>query len=564
MKIIRKSYLFFLLAPLFFAADCSKKNTPDPVPEPLPVALQLTNARLDNAAATTNVNYNIRTGVSIKLSFNNALDKATVISSVSVLENNTGAIPVNYGYENNDSTLVITASSPLKNLTRYTITATRALQSSKKGKLNADFSMQLITQIDSARKFPVISDNALLDTIQKRTFKYFWDYGHPVSGLARERSNSTPETVTSGGSGFGIMSITVAISRNFITRAQGLARMQTIVAFLKNTAQKFHGAFPHWLNGTTGTVIPFSAKDNGADLVETSYLMAGLLTARQYFNGLDAAETTLRNDINILWNGVEWDWFRNGGQNVLYWHWSPSDNWAMNFPIRGWNECLITYVLAASSTTHNVPANVYSTGWTANGSNGFTNGSSYYGYQLPLGPQLGGPLFFSHYSFLGINPNGLSDVYANYQTQTKNHTLINYEYCKANPKNYFGYSDSCWGLTASDIQNGYTASSPTNDVSVIAPTAALSSFPYTPAESMKALKFFYYVLGDKIFKEYGFIDAFSLQQLWYANSFLAIDQGPIIVMIENYRSGLLWNLFNSCPEVKNGMKNVLGFTAPYL
>jgi hypothetical protein len=564
MKRKNGNYLFFLLWPLFFAADCSKKSTPDPVPEPLPVTLKLTNARLDNAAAATNVNYNIRTGVSIKLSFNNALDKATVISAASMLENNTGAVSVNYSYENNDSTLIITASSPLKNLTRYTITATTALQSIKKGKLNADFSMQLITQIDSARKFPVIADNALLDTIQKRTFKYFWDYGHPVSGLARERSNSTPETVTSGGSGFGIMSIPVAISRNFITRAQGLARMQTIIAFLKNTAQKFHGAFPHWLNGTTGTVIPFSPKDNGADLVETSYLMQGLLCTRQYFNGVDAAETTLRNDINILWNGVEWDWFRNGGQNVLYWHWSPSDNWAMNFPIRGWNECLITYVLAASSTTHNIPVSVYSTGWTANGSNGFTNSSSYYGYQLPLGPQSGGPLFFSHYSFLGINPNGLSDVYANYQTQTRNHTLINYEYCKANPKNYFGYSDSCWGLTASDIQNGYTASSPANDVSVIAPTAALSSFPYTPNESMKALKFFYYVLGDKIFKEYGFVDAFSLQQLWYANSFLAIDQGPIIVMIENYRSGLLWNLFSSCPEVKNGMKNVLGFTAPYL
>jgi hypothetical protein len=220
--------------------------------------------------------------------------------------------------------------------------------------------------------------------------------------------------------------------------------------------------------------------------------------------------------------------------------------------------------LATASPTHGIPAAVYSNGWTANGTNGFTNGNTYYTYQLPLGPQLGGPLFFSHYSFLGINPNGLSDVYANYQTQTKNHTLINYEYCKANPNDNFGYSDSCWGLTASDINNGYTASSPTNDVSVIAPTAALSSFPYTPNESMKALKFFYYVLGDKIFKEYGFVDAFSLKELWYANSFLAIDQGPIIVMIENYRSQLIWNLFTSCPEVKNGMKNVLGFTAPYL
>ncbi len=339
--------------------------------------------------------------------------------------------------------------------------------------------------------------------------------------------------------------------------------MQTIVAFLKNTAQKFHGAFPHWLNGQTGSVVPFSTKDNGADLVETSYLMEGLLCARQYFNDPGTAETNLRNDINTIWNGVEWDWFRRGGQNVLYWHWSPDYNWDMNMPIRGWNECLITYVLAASSTTHGVPATVYSQGWTGNGSAGFTNGGTYNGVVLPLGPPGGGPLFFEHYSFMGIKPAGLSDAYANYQTQTVNHSRINYEYCRSNPNNWYGYSDSVWGLTASDIQNGYTASSPTNDIGTIAPTAALSSFPYTPTESMKALKYFYYVLGDKIWGDYGFYDAFSLKDLWYANSYLAIDQGPIIVMIENYRSGLIWNLFTSCPEVITGMR-ALGFTAPYL
>jgi hypothetical protein len=564
MKKLNINYLCMLLSPIFFAADCRKKNTASATP-PAPSLLNITTIKLDNAAASPNgINYNVTTRVTIKLAFNNALDKTSVSPAVSLMENGTVTVPVNYSYENNDSILVINSAALLKNLALYSCNTTTALQSIKKSNLSTALNFKFITQIDSSNKFPVISDNALLDTIQKRTFKYFWDYGHPVSGLARERSNATPETVTSGGSGFGIMSVVTGINRNFITRAEGFARLQTIVSFLKNTAQKFHGAFPHWLNGTTGTVIPFSTKDNGADLVETSYLMAGLLTARQYFNGAAASETALRNDITALYNAVEWDWFRNGGQNVLYWHWSPNYNWEMNLPIRGWNECLITYVLAAASPTHGIPATVYSNGWTANGTNGFTNGNMYYTYPLPLGPQLGGPLFFSHYSFLGIDPNGLSDVYANYQTQTKNHTLINYEYCKANPKNNFGYSDSCWGLTASDIKNDYTASSPTNDVSYIAPTAALSSFPYTPNESMKALKFFYYVLGDKIFKEYGFVDAFSLKELWYANSFLAIDQGPIIVMIENYRSQLIWNLFTSCPEVKNGMKNVLGFSASYL
>ncbi len=401
----------------------------------------------------------------------------------------------------------------------------------------------------------------MLDLLQQQTFKYFWDFGHPVSGLARERNNSG-ETVTSGGSGFGVMAIITGIHRGFITRTQGLQRIQTIVSFLKNNADKFHGAFSHWLNGTTGQVIPFSQKDNGADLVETSFLIQGLLCARQYFNGSDPAETQLRNDINTIWHGVEWSWFRKGGENVLYWHWSPNYNWDMNHKIQGWNECLITYVLAASSPTYPIPVEVYREGFARSGA--MQNGNTFYGHILPLGSNLGGPLFFAHYSFLGINPNGLSDLYANYQTQVVNHSKINYEYCKANPRGWWGYSDSCWGLTASDIPGGYTASSPNNDRGVIAPTAALSSMPFTPAESMKALKFFYYTLGDKLWGAYGFKDAFTLHDIWFASSFLAIDQGPIICMIENYRSGLLWNLFTSCPEVKNGMKNVLGFSAPYL
>jgi hypothetical protein len=334
-----------------------------------------------------------------------------------------------------------------------------------------------------------------------------------------------------------------------------------MVSFLKNTAQRFHGAYPHWLNGATGVVIPFSAKDNGADLVETSYLIQGLLCARQYFNSADPAEVALRGDINTISNSVEWNWFRKANENVLYWHWSPNFGWDMNVQIRGWNECLITYVLAASSPTFSIPKTVYDNGWAGNG--GMRTNNIHYGYQLPLGPNLGGPLFFEHYSFLGINPFGLTDQYANYQTQVVNHTKINYEYCKANPKGWYGYSDQSWGLTASDIPNGYSASSPTNDLGVIAPTAALSSFPYTPAESMKALKFFYYKLGDKLWGPYGPKDAFKLSDPWFADSYLAIDQGPITVMIENYRSGLLWNLFMGCPEVKTGMVG-LGFQSPHL
>ena len=551
---MKKVLMAVLLSHAILISACKKGGNPTPPP---PSDFSITSWDIDGV---TNKDDNIGTsaGPVIKLYFPAAIDRATVASAVSL---QTAAYGVNY--QNGDSTLVVQPTSVLTYLSKYKLIVSNTLKSKAGGSLLFPVEIKLQTGYDPSYKFPQITDSALLDLVQKQTFKYFWDFGHPVSGLARERSNGDNNTVTSGGSGFGIMSIVTAVNRNFITRAQGLQRLQLITSFLKNTAQTFKGAFPHWMNGTTGSVIPFSTKDDGADIVETSYLISGLLCARQYFNGSDAAETTLRNDINFISNRVEWDWFTKNNESVLYWHWSPNYNWDMNFKIQGWNECLITYIMAASSVTHIVPATVYTNGWAANGTNGFTNGNTYYGHTLPLGPALGGPLFFSHYSFLGINPNGLTDAYANYTTQTKNHTLINYSYCIANPKSYYGYSNQCWGLTASDIQNGYTASSPSNDVGVIAPTAAISSLPYTPTESMKALKFFYYTLGDKIFKDYGFVDAFALKDLWFAPSFLAIDQGPEIVMIENYRTNLIWNLLTSCPEVKAGMKK-LGFSAPYL
>lgn len=565
---MKKNFLLVVIAGVIITTlsiGC-KKETPDPVPPPpsTPSALKINSFEINGKTITdaAKIQYDIPVNTIFKLSFNKSVD-LTAVANTSGLVAYSNKIPVSYSYDNSDSSKVlITASTPLEYLFPYTLSISSSLKAKDGGAIDKQYAYAFSTSIDSSNKFPLISDSALLDLVQQQTFKYFWDFGHPVSGLARERSNGDNETVTSGGSGFGIMCIPVAIHRNFITRNEGLQRMQTIVAFLKNTAQKFHGALPHWLNGTTGNVIPFSQKDNGADLVETSYLMAGLLSARQYFNGAGADETTLRNDINDLYNAVEWDWFRNGNQNVLYWHWSPDYNWDMNMRIQGWNECLITYIMAASSITHSIPAEVYTNGFARSGS--MQNGSVYYNYTLPLGSAYGGPLFFAHYSFLGVNPNGLSDQFANYQTQVVNHTKINYEYCRANPNNFFGYSNRCWGLTASDINNGYKASSPTDDVGYIAPTAALSSFPYSPTESMAALKFFYYILGNNLWGTYGFKDAFTLKfPKWFAESYLAIDQGPIIVMIENYRTGLIWNLLTSCPEVKNGMKK-LGFTAPYL
>ncbi|MES2830213.1 MAG: glucoamylase family protein [Bacteroidota bacterium] len=404
-----------------------------------------------------------------------------------------------------------------------------------------------------------LTDDQLLDLVQKQTFRYFWDFAHPVSGMARERSNASfgygDEVTTTGGTGFGIMATIVATDRKWITRDTAARFLLKTVKFL-GKADAYHGVFPHWLNGETGKTIPFSRKDDGADLVESAYLFQGLLTAKQYFTGDNPIENELRGRINTLWEEVEWNWFTKGGEEVLYWHWSPNNGWAMNFPLRGYNECLITYVLAASAKRYVVPASVYHRGWAQ--SSFFINGKTFYGHQLPLGFDNGGPLFFSHYSFVGLDPRGLKDQYADYWEQNKNHTLINRAYVLDNPKKFKGYGENSWGLTASDSWVGYAAHSPNEDLGVITPTAALSAFPYTPEYSMQALKHFYFDLGDKIWSEYGFVDAFSEEKNWYAKSHLAIDQGPIIVMIENYRTGLLWKLFMSNPDIKDGLKK-LGF-----
>jgi hypothetical protein len=399
-------------------------------------------------------------------------------------------------------------------------------------------------------------DAALLNRVQRQTLRYFWDFGHPLSGLARERSNAVPgyhylDTVTTGGSGFGIMAMLAGCDRGFLTRADVRARIAGIVDVLES-ADRFHGVFPHFLHGGTGKTIPFSPRDDGGDLVETSFLMMGLLCARQYFSD----EARLGAAIDRLWHAVEWDWHTRG-EDVLYWHWSPRHDWAMNHAIRGWNECLITYVLAAASPAHGIAPQVYHRGF-ADGPV-FCNGRSFHDVTLPLGPDKGGPLFFAHYSFLGLDPRGLRDAYADYWRQNCAHARINRAHCIANPNGFPGYGPDCWGLTACDGDKGYDAFSPTNDRGVIAPTAALSSMPYAPAESIAALRHFHDAMDGRLWRDLGFADAFNETAGWIAEGHLAIDQGPIVAMIENYRSGLLWRLFMSCPEVERGLSR-LGFS----
>lgn len=429
------------------------------------------------------------------------------------------------------------------------------------------------TAITINDKNPISSEDEKIYTdVERTTFQYFWDGAEPASGMARERfhvDNVYPENdrniVTTGGGGFGVMAILVGIERNFITRQQGFERLLRIVNFLEK-ADRFHGAWPHWINGETGKVKPFGKKDDGGDLVETSYMIQGLLAVRQYFANGNEQEKALSGRIDKLWKEVDYNWYRNG-KNVLYWHWSPNYDWQMNFPVTGYNECLIMYVLGASSPTHGIPADVYHEGWAKGGKiNGET---TRYGHTLHVvhndNPEFGGPLFWAQYSYLGLDPRGLKDKYADYWNENKNQTLINHDWCVANLKKFKGYSADSWGLTASYSVNGYAAHAPgaDRDLGVISPTAALASMPYTPGYSLLAMKHWYKDLGDNVYGQYGFYDAFSETDNWFPKRYLAIDQGPIVVMMENYRTGLLWNLFMSAPEVQQGLKK-LGFQSPHL
>lgn len=497
---------------------------------------------------------NVNPSATIDLHFTKGVNTETIKKSIFLENSDRKKQPIDIIVAENGKHLTLTPRKELMTFEKYNLVIQPTLKSFDHSLIFSGKVVGVSTGDIQTDQFPRISDEELLTLVQKQTFKYFWDFAHPISGMARERSSSD-NIVTTGGTGFGVMAIIAAVERQFITREEAVVRLNKIVAFLDEKVEKYHGAYAHWIDGATGKTLPFSIIDDGADLVETALLFQGLLTVRSYFNLNTPAEQQLRFVITKLWEDIDWQFYTRG-ENQLYWHWSPANQWNMDLKITGWNESLIVYVLAVSSPTYPISPEVYHSGWARNGA--MINGKEYYGTILPLGPSLGGPLFLSHYSFLGLDPNLLEDQYANYKDQNVAHTLINRAHAIVNPNNYKGYSNECWGITAGDGNEGYSAFSPTNDKGVITPTAAISSIIYTPKESMDALHYFYYKLGHKIWREYGFIDGFNQTENWVATDYIAINQGPIIISIENHRSGLLWKNFMNIPDITRGLAQ-LGF-----
>ncbi len=396
----------------------------------------------------------------------------------------------------------------------------------------------------------VQDDQEFMTSVQRATFRYFWDFAHPDSGLVRERSGGNPNICATGGTGFGLFAIMIGVERGFITRAAAAERINRILHFYDTKAERYHGAFAHWLDGRTGKTVPFSTFDDGGDIVETSFLVQGMLAVRQYFNRNDPQEIALRVTATKLWESVEWSWYlRSPESHSLYWHWSPNYGWAMDLKVGGgFNETMITYLLAMSSPTFPIPESSYHKGWVGEGTT-YVNGSDYYGYTQWVGQTHGGPLFFTHYSFIGLDPRGLKDQYCDYFENNRNISLINRSYCIENPGRFPGYGELVWGLTASDGPDGYLAHAPGVDNGTIAPTASISAMPYIPAESLATMRHLYRTYGAKLWGPMGFKDAFNPGRDWFASDHLAIDQGPIICMIENHRTGLCWEQFMKNPEI---------------
>jgi len=418
-----------------------------------------------------------------------------------------------------------------------------------------------------------LSDDGLLDMVQEGCFRYYWEAGHPNAGMAPEILPGDENLIAAGGNGFGIMALLVATERQFVSRDQGAERMLKVLRFLAK-ADRFHGVWPHFMDGRTGKTIPYFGKfDNGGDLVETAFIVQGLLAARQYFDRDTAAEREIRETATRFWREVEWDWYRQTpDSDVLYWHWSPDYGFHIGHPLIGWNETMIIYLLAIASPTHPVPASLYHTGWagqsernihyrqgwsrTTDGDH-YTNGNTYYGIKLDVGEGNGSDLFFTHFSFMGFDPRGIRDRYTNYFENNRAIARIQVEYAKENPLKFTGYGANCWGRSAG-VNAGGGRALPRDDNGTINVMASLASMPYTPAESLAALKHFYRDLGAKTWGAYGFHDGFNETQNYFDEDYMALNQAPIVVMIENHRTGLVWKKFMANPEIAPALK-AIGF-----
>jgi hypothetical protein len=420
------------------------------------------------------------------------------------------------------------------------------------------------SEVVSAKATPY-DEAAFLTELQEAGFRYFWEMAHPVSGLSRENLPGWDRNLCSiGSTGFSMFNYIVGVERGFITRKQAAERVLKATDFLLNDVDRFFGIYPHWVNGETGKVIPFEVGNDGSDMVETSFLVMGLFAAREYFDGTVATEQKIRIKVNKVWESIDWishATTRPDGTKALYWIWSPTKKEFMNLYCQGFSECQMLYLLAMSSPTHAVSDDFYWEGWEQQG---FYEKYTMHGVELDFPWTYRIPLFPAHYSYMGLDPNKIKFKGKPYYDILKNWCLAQYRYFPTRKDDFKGYEHPLWGLTASINPSGYKAHAPGDawehsvnlDDGTVAPTAALSSMPYLPAESKAAMTEMFTKYGDRLWGPFGFYDAFNLTVDWFPKEYLSIDVGPIAPMIENHRTGKCWDVFMQAPEIQKTIKRI--------
>ena len=400
---------------------------------------------------------------------------------------------------------------------------------------------------------PFANDDQFLEYVQQTTFDYFWYLANPDNGLVPDRS-TTSSPCSIAAVGFGLTAIGIGIDHGWISRTQGVARVLTTLNTFLNGPQGtstsgtigYRGWFYHFLDMNTAVRSPSSELSS----IDTALLLAGILYVKQYFDGANPDETAIRTMADTIFSRVDWNWMAQG-TNVVSMGWFPPGSFIANNWV-GYNEAMILYLLGLGAATNPLPASAWNR-WTS----GYTWATNYGQAYVPFAP-----LFGHQYSHGWVDFRHVADAYMNshdstYFQNSRRATLAQRAYCIANPLNRVGYGSNVWGLTACDGPTGYAARGappPENDDGTIAPTAAGGSIAFAPEFSVPALRQFYTQYRLRIWTAYGFRDAFNLGAQWYAADELGIDQGPIVIMIENHRTQRVWRLFMRNEEIRRGLQ----------
>ena len=404
-----------------------------------------------------------------------------------------------------------------------------------------------------------LDDSTFLDLLQRSAINFFWQEANSSTGLIRD--SSAPHVPSSTASvGFGITALCIGIDRGWLPRENVRQRILTTYRTLWKTPQGreaqgrcgYKGLYYHFLNMSTAT------REWNSELsdIDTALLFAGILYGKEYFDGEHPDEVEIRALADSIYYRADWEWMRNY-QPGLTLEWTPERGFANGW-WAGYNEMMIMYILGLGSPTHPLPEITWK-----NWCSGYV-WKAQYGYEYVNFA----PLFGHQFSHCWIDFRGIQDDYMrkkgiDYFENSRRATYAAQAYCIDNPKKWKGYGEFVWGITPSDGPNGYAARGAPpaeNEDGTISPTAVGASIAFAPEICLPTLKYWYDTYRSLLWGAYGFRDAFNLQKNWWSSFVIGIDQGPIVIMIENYRSGKVWRTFMKNTDVRRGLHRA-GFRA---